>query len=64
MSRREAMAAALLLPVLGLLSACGKKGSPRPPPGADPAFPRRYPDPRTVLPQREEERGGTSTGSS
>lgn len=63
MSRREAMAA-LLLPVLGLLSACGKKGSPKAPPGADPTFPRRYPDPSTVLPQKEEERGGTSTGSS
>jgi hypothetical protein len=38
--RRAAFALLALLP----LAACGRNGRPEPPPDADPAFPRRYPN--------------------
>lgn len=39
LGRRAAILAALAL----ALSACGRKGDPEAPQGADPLFPRRYP---------------------
>lgn len=38
-TRRAALLALLAL----ALAACGRKGDPLPPEGADPAYPRRYP---------------------
>ena len=38
-ARRGLFAALALL----LVSACGRRGRPEPPPGADPAFPRAHP---------------------
>lgn len=52
--------AARLLAALALaagLAACGKQGSLRPPPDADPDFPRQYPNPETVLPETPEDAG-------
>jgi predicted small lipoprotein YifL len=40
------------------LAACGKKNAPAPPPDADPAFPRQYPDPDTVLPEAPDDEDG------
>lgn len=42
------------------LAACGKQGSLRPPPDADPDFPRQYPNPETVLPETPEDEDGGS----
>jgi predicted small lipoprotein YifL len=40
--RRLLLALALAVP----LAACGRKGDPEPPEGADEKFPRQYPAPR------------------
>jgi predicted small lipoprotein YifL len=44
MTRREGLRALLVLLAAALpLAACGRKGPPEPPEGADPKVPRRYP---------------------
>lgn len=52
------LAAMLALPLAFGLTACGKKGSPKPPEGqeADYTYPQAYPRPTTVVPGGEEER--------
>lgn len=42
LTRRLLLALALAAP----LAACGRKGDPEPPEGADEKFPRQYPAPR------------------
>lgn len=42
---------ALLVVLLAVLAGCGKVGAVQPPPDADPAYPRQYPPPDSVVPQ-------------
>jgi hypothetical protein len=59
------LAAALALPLVLGLAACGKKGSPKPPEGqeADYTYPRAYPAPETVVPGGSEESGPARSDS-
>jgi hypothetical protein len=57
-SRRGFTAVALLAATGALLSACGKKGQPLPPPGAPSTYPRVYPAP-SMYPHTQP--GGTTT---
>lgn len=44
---KTVLAALLLFTLLAPLAACGKRGEPLPPEGS--TWPRRYPDPKTVV---------------
>ena len=45
-----ALALALAAALMGTLAACGKRGTPGPPPGQKNEYPRNYPDPLTNRP--------------
>lgn len=47
---RGVLALVLAVALMGMLSACGKRGAPEPPPGQKNEYPRNYPNPSTYPP--------------